>query len=320
LRSAKLQTGCKLAENAVIDGRHFPSEELGYEFDRTGLPKNALAGMLSVTKAIVTRLVQGTRKLDPGEAITTRSFFALVPSKIDRPFLQAVRQLIKSDKLAEVAKALVAYPDLESEFGLMIESPVSELRADTIVYACRIGRIDLEHLVRSSRVVKEEDRLKTFDPSVDEVYGKANKGFYLERKRTSPAPRLHSRRASERDAPLLGSRATSASSIQPERLSPILPGTSVDFSLAETCSNWVVMDDSLQPRYRKGEMILAAPATAGFRHGDDVMVETTDQGVKIGQVMFESRDELVIEHPGQGRMSIPRSALLAVNRIAFVVR
>jgi hypothetical protein len=301
----------------------FPPNELQYEFGRSGLPKHALAGMLSVTKAVITRLVQGTRHLDVGETITARAFFALVPKDVDAAYRNAVRQLAKSVTLADVADALVAYRNLESEFGLQIKSPATELRADSIVYACRIGRIDLERLVRTLRLVPEIDpqRLKAFDPSIDAEYRRANEGEFLDRARTSPTPKLYSTPASyDRYRPPLESQTISAASVQSDRSFPILPGTSVDFSLAKTCSNWVIMDDSLEPRYRKGEKILTTPSTAGYRHGDDVMVETTDQNVKIGQILFEGRDELVIKHPQQGRISIPRSALLTVSRIAFVAR
>jgi hypothetical protein len=312
-----------LTETDTIYSRPLPADELEQEFDRSGLPKTALAGMLSVTKAIVTRLVKGTRELSPGEAITARSFFALVPEKIDSPFAHGVRLLRNSEILAEVANTLVAYTDLESEFGLQVDSPLSELRADTIVYACRIACIDLERLVRSSRLAPERDpgRLELFDQSIDELYRRANEGEFLQRARKSPPPRVHSTRSSgsrQRALPLISDKLSVSSHI--ENLSPLLPGTAVNLSSAENCTNWVVINDSLKPRYRKGETILVAPTTAGYRHGDDVVIQMTDENTVVGQHLFESRDELVIEHPQKGRISIPRQALVTVGRIAFVVR
>jgi hypothetical protein len=57
--------------------------------------------------------------------------------------------------------------------------------------------------------------------------------------------------------------------------------------------------------------MLVAPSSAGYRHGDDVVIEMTDKSTVFGQHLFESRDEFVVEHPKRdafqfrGNLSLP---------------
>jgi hypothetical protein len=315
-------------------GEKLDRMELEREFERTGLPKGALAGMLGVTKAIVTRLVSwdGKRDLQPGEQLSARAFFALVPLDVDLPFRRAVHLMKRSEKLIEVSK-LLAFTDLTSAFGIVIQTDPLNLRADHIVHACRIGRIDLERLVKDGRVVPETDqsRLSLFDPLVDKFYQRADAGEFLPPdRRTFQQPKILSLRAPGGNSTVPSENATShhvpsaAVELSKEVASlpsdALLPGMMIDTSVLRTCSALVIADDSLEPRYSRGETILVTPIESGHRQGDDVLVETVDRGRIVGKKLFEGREKILIEHPRDGQTQVQKTEIVSIRRIAFVVR
>ncbi|MEH2470380.1 hypothetical protein V1281_000375 [Nitrobacteraceae bacterium AZCC 2161] len=306
-----------MIESADPSDEPIEAFELNWEFERTGLAKGAFASLLGFDRALVTRLLQGRRSWKPGEAVTARAFFALVPKGIDQRFRDAVRQLTRNDRLARVAKAITADPEARRMLGERPQGGGAMLRADQVVHLCRIGKIDLPELVARGRVVleKQEARLALFDPTADETYARAAAGEFLGWKgaRSPDVPVAAFLRSSTVDHETAQPDARGGRTLQ--------PGSEIDRTNLNTCTALVVADGSLEPRYRRGETILVEPPEHGFRHGDDVVIELEGEGAfEVGRLLIEGREKLVIEHPRRGNISIERVAIRSTRRIAFVAR
>jgi phage repressor protein C with HTH and peptisase S24 domain len=98
-----------------------------------------------------------------------------------------------------------------------------------------------------------------------------------------------------------------------------LPAAPVDAALFKLCQPLVITDDTLEPRYRRGETILVAPFDLGYRKGDDVLIERHDGEHLIGRLLFEDRDNVVVKNPSEQRTATSKAIISAVRRIAFVV-
>jgi hypothetical protein len=292
--------------------------ELEREFVRTGLAKGAFAAMLDFDRALVTRLLEGRRWWKPGEAATARAFFALVPEGIDGRFRDAVRQLTRNDRLSRVSKAIADDPDTRRMLGELSQQDRVALRADQVVHLCRLGKIDLPELVVRGRVVSERQkaRLVLFDPTVDETYARAAAGEFLERRKGA-------KNADVAAAAHPGNSPVEHEAVQQYKTgaTTLQPGPAIDQTNLSLCTALVVADSSLEPRYRLGETILVEPPEHGVRHGDDVVVDLDGEGVfEVGRLLIGGRDELVIEHPRRGTITIERKAIRSMRRIAFVGR
>jgi hypothetical protein len=296
--------------------------DLDREFEDTGLPKGALASMLRFDRALVTRLLEGRRAWKPGEAITARAFFALVPQGIDERFRDAVRQLTRSNTLARVMEVLTDDPRSPRMLGG--QKDAIGLRADHVVHMCRIAKIDLPELVARDRVVTENSRLRLalFDPAVDQMYARAAAGEFLKQR----AGAADTQWPAATDVTIAASAATPTIDSEVSQSgefdkATLQPGAEIDRVKLDRCTALVVAHASLEPRYRRGETILVEPVENGFRYGDDLVIELAEKGkFEVGRLLIEGRDELVIELPRGGSLSIDRRSIRSTRRIAFVAR
>lgn len=310
-------------------------EELAQEFDRTGFPKSSLAALLGIHPSLVTRLVSDRlawigkcRLWKPGEAAAARALFALVPKGIDDLFRSSVASLRRSDRLAKAVTALAEYPDLHADFGIDLGPAPFDLRVDQVVYLCRVGKIDITELAMNLRVTPETDesRLTKFDP---------NDGLNYERASLKALRRNHSivtRSAGQGAWHALGKEMNLVAEGRSDALAKngqrsdtgartlLLPAAPLNVSLLDECLAFVVSDESLEPRYRKGETILASPPRSGHQSGDDILVRTTNKDSVIGRFLFERSGRIVIDHPRDGQISVGRHEIQSIHRISFVVR
>jgi hypothetical protein len=291
--------------------------DLERQFRTTGLAKGAFASMLRFDRALIVRLIEQRRAWKPGEAITARAFFALVPEGIDERFRDAVQQLTRSDKLARVESAIDDDPRSRPILEGYLLQGAAKLRADHVVHMCRVAKIDLTELVERGLFLTEtrKTRLALFDPNVDKTYARAAVGEFLERrhgkKNIAVAMEIRQKNAVV-DRESSRSQLSGGPAMQ--------PGPEIDRVSLDRCTTLVVSDSSLEPRYRRGEIILVEPVERGFRHGDDVVLELEDGLFEVGRLVIQGRDELVIEHPRGGNLSIRRNSIRSTRRIAFVAR
>jgi hypothetical protein len=308
----------------MTDDRGFKPGELEHEFQRSGLSKGAFAGFLSIDKALVTRLLASSsakkrRYWQPGEAAAARTFFALVPERIDGLFVRAVAQLRLSEELARARKVLADYSPLHREFEVGSSIDVSNLRADQLVHLCRVKKIDLAKLVLDREVRRETDaaRLNVFKAEVDECYARAERG-------ASPFEVLGARRMQQHSVRKEGHAQSTlqiAANSAPARVTTNLPPADpVDFALLKKCSELVVADDTLEPRYRNGETILLAPDEVDCRHGEDIVVSFIGRKNRmIGRLVLRSRDDIVLDHWTRGRLTFRRDEIASIRRVVACV-
>lgn len=80
------------------------------------------------------------------------------------------------------------------------------------------------------------------------------------------------------------------------------------------------MDDELEPRYRRGEIIYIDASGRECRHGDDVFIQRSEGGSVIGTLSANGPQEVVLDMPKRGRVAIPATGIVVMRRISFTER
>ncbi|UQR62990.1 hypothetical protein LRP30_40705 [Bradyrhizobium sp. C-145] len=273
--------------------------DLEFEFERTGLPRTALAAFLGLDNALISRLSDGRRSWKPHEYKRARSFFDLVPQGsgplVKRLRRRDTRQLIGPT----LAEALINLGH-RAAFGILfraVSEGAAELRADQIVALCRKFNIDLAHLmtgrgIRMGAWPGDELTLINYEEACrrDEGNAFANSDVGGDRKRSRRA-----KVAKFADRESLADRITA-------------------------CEPFIVMDDELEPRYRRGETIYIDGSARECRYGDDVVMSRDGGDAVIGMLSAADSETVLIETPSRGRISVPVAEIVSMRRISFTER
>lgn len=272
-----------------------PTIDLDREFDRTGLPRSALAAFLGLDNATISRLADGRRSWKPSEREKAHSFFGVVPdglgALVRRLRRREVRLLIGpilADGLVGAGHKVAFAISLRA-----LSEGMLELRADQIVALCRKFDVDLAHLIAGQGMRKEPwpgDKLTLVN---------------YENACWQSDVRARSSEGSDRS----GKRSRRANTAQQDP----------SFRIA-LCEPLIVMDDELEPRYRCGETIYIDVSGRECRHGDDVVILLSEGDSVIGTLSANGPQKILLDTPKRGRVEIPAAGIVAMRRISFTER
>jgi hypothetical protein len=295
------------------------------EFDRSGLPRSGLASYLGIDNAAVSRIVGGKRWLNAEETLLAKAFFSIVPQTASAPFVWAVRRL-RARKIREAvgldlvrwASAIDPREERAAALRILLE-PVHLrkiiLRADQIVALCRSQGIDLPGLIEGKGVQPGRDRGRWGGPK--DSNGGAT-AYLAECARLWAAeagcPKAYEFERGSAEAPKQGPGA--------EQKPLILREADRRKEEFESCTPYVVPDDSLAPRFEQGQTIFLADLRSEPRNGDYVAIlfdRSSEAGVAaiIGRLLYQTRDVVGIRHPESGNKEILKSTINSVRRVAF---
>lgn len=280
-----------------------PPFNLENAFLRSGLPRSALAAFLGLDNALVTRLARGQRPWKAVELKRAEVFFALVPDGYGPSVSRMRRRETRLLATRTLGEALVKKGH-RAAFGVALRSAAEgtvELRADQVIALCRKFGIDLDDLVVRQKVTKGK---WPADGKPVEAYEEACRDFVG--KRGLPAKPTRSSATTN----TLGLDVHHGS--RDDRLARIA-----------SCDAMPLTDNSLEPRYRRGETLYIDQPGRECRYGDDVVV--ISQGKEsletvIGMLVTTGQAVTLIETPKGKSIGVPTASIRSLRRISFTER
>ncbi len=294
------------------------------EFNRTGLPKAALAAYLGLDNAAVSRIMNGERAISTEEEGLTRGFFSTVAPAADANERDAIHRL-RSTKIRDVvslalAKWLIAkanqqrpgnMPDPKEETFLTLISDVaaqnSSLRADQIVALCRLLGISLGELLRGNGV---HARNKYNDDCPVPIFTELEAAARRWAQPGSVPYQFHRPWNAPRPRP-----------IEDRIHSVLLQLAEPDLDELASCVPYLIPDNSNAPRFEQGQTIYVDQRSEP-RRGEYVAIflSSPQSGMTmavLGKLLYAGRETVGVNSGRNGKTEIPRSEVSAVSRIAY---
>ncbi|WP_398467378.1 hypothetical protein [Tardiphaga sp.] len=295
------------------------------EFERTRLPKSALAGYLGVDNGAITRVIKGERALSIAEEALTRGFFSVIPHGAGEPYKEAVLRLRTTKVKDAVSLTLASWmlattdfsadlacgdPDAEAFSAIVVNVAEKRysFRADQIVALSRVLEIDLPDLVAGNGVHSRNlgtgiessiARLAKFEATTIHWAPPGAAPYKLDRAFEVSSPRTSDTRLNW----------------------IVLPPATPDPDGLTQCTPYLILDNSNAPRFEKGQTIYIDEFSEP-RRGDYVAIfqvspRTDAKKALLGKLLYEGRDTVAVNSGRRGKNEIERGQISSMRRVVY---
>jgi hypothetical protein len=265
-------------------------------FSITGLPRSALAAFLNLDNATISRLADGRRPWRPNEMERARAFFEVVPDGCG-PLVKKLRRREVRALIGPILAGHLVNNGHSRAFDIplrALSNGAIELRSDQIVALCGKFGVDLARLVEGRGVgfvawQGDEASLVNYDGA---------------------------RVRASRRAPVFSAQSPKPNLL---RIDPSIEALRRPAGRIGICEPMTVVDDRLEPRYRRGEIIYIDTLGHECQHGDDVVISMKDGAPnEVGRLLANRAEDVLIEGSSLETIVVAKHLVLEMRRISFI--
>jgi len=295
---------------------YLSGSDLDIQFQRTRLPRSALARYLGVENPAVSKMLRDARKLRGEEVAAVAAFFSIMPLRASDRFVRSVGKLRSKQVRDRAGRALAQWASGRAPRPvadlLSLAEQGDPLAADQIVSLCRSDELDLPTLVATGKVRREDgaadDRSKPPFANFDEAARQ-----WAEEAGVPQAYRLDPR--AEVTTTIANSRSVQESG-------SVLHRADNRFPDPRSLESYLVTDDTASPRFEQGDTIFLDQPGRPARNGDLVaIVLVAEKGgvlrAVIGRLLFQTRHITAVRQSRGGRRDVAKEDVRDIRRIVF---